>query len=100
MLLTFHGAELLLSRKFFFVKYFLRHAIKHAEDMTVNSSFTAAQVAKLSKKPTRVVPFGCGVEARARTRDRDSNVKNVLFVGRLIAQRGGKPLAGDSPARG
>jgi glycosyltransferase involved in cell wall biosynthesis len=86
--LTFHGAELLLQKKYFFVRYFLRHALKHARAVICNSKYTAGEVAKLTDKPVAVVPFGCTVEARAKAADPAKPVKDILFVGRHIPRKG------------
>jgi glycosyltransferase involved in cell wall biosynthesis len=88
MVLTFHGAELLLQRRYFFVKYFLRHALKHARAVICNSTYTAGEVARLSDRPVEVVPFGCTVEARQPAKDPHKPVKEVLFAGRLIPRKG------------
>jgi glycosyltransferase involved in cell wall biosynthesis len=88
MVLTFHGAELLLCRKYFFVKYFLKHAIKNAGVVHCNSSFTAGEIGRLSNKPVEIVPYGCTVHARPVTKDLDKPVKDILFVGRLISRKG------------
>lgn len=88
MVLTFHGAELLLSQKYFFVKYFLRHALRHAEAVICNSRYTASEVAKLSDQPLAIVPFGCTVAARPTVKNADKAVKDILFVGRLVARKG------------
>jgi glycosyltransferase involved in cell wall biosynthesis len=88
VLLTFHGAELLLCSKYFFVKYFLRHAIKHAGAMTANSTFTANQVAQLADRPADVVPYACAVQARPVSKNANKPVRELLFVGRLIARKG------------
>ena len=88
LVLNFHGAELLLCKKYFFVKYFLRHAIKHAQGLISNSSFTAKEVGRFTDKPVAVVPSGCTVRARPAAKDPDKPVKEILFVGRLIARKG------------
>jgi glycosyltransferase involved in cell wall biosynthesis len=88
MVLTFHGAELLLSKKYPFVKYFLKHSLKHARGIQCNSSFTAEEVRKLTDKPVKVIPFGCTVTPSPRVKDWRKPVKDVLFVGRLITRKG------------
>jgi glycosyltransferase involved in cell wall biosynthesis len=88
MVLTFHGAELLLCRRFPFVRFFLRHALKHARGVICNSTYTAGEVAKLTDKPVQVIPFGCTVDARPAAKDPHKPVKDVLFAGRLIARKG------------
>jgi glycosyltransferase involved in cell wall biosynthesis len=88
MVISFHGAEILLCKRFAFVKHFLRHAIKHARAICCNSRYTASEVAKLSDRPVHVLPFGCTVEARPSVKEPHKPVKDVLFVGRLIARKG------------
>lgn len=88
MVLTFHGAELLLTKKYAFVKVFLRHALRHAEAVICNSRYTAGEVSKLTDQPVTVVPFGCTVEACPTAKSADKPVKEVLFVGRLVARKG------------
>jgi len=88
MVLNFHGAEILLSRRFSFVKYFLRHAAKHARGIICNSTYTATEVSKLIDKPTHVIPFGCTVQPRPSMKDHSRDVKEILFAGRLIPRKG------------
>jgi glycosyltransferase involved in cell wall biosynthesis len=88
MVLTFYGAEVLLGKKFFFVKYFLRHALKHAAAVVCISRYTAGEVAKLTTRRLELVPFGCTVRARPSLKDPQKPVKDVLFVGRLVARKG------------
>lgn len=88
VVLTFHGAELLLCRRFPFVRFFIRRATACAQAIICNSSFTAAQVGALTAKPVSVVPFGATVEARLVPRDPGKPVKDILFVGRLIERKG------------
>jgi glycosyltransferase involved in cell wall biosynthesis len=88
MVLSFHGAEILLSRKFFFVKFFLRHALRHARAEFCNSHYTAGELSKLTDKPVQVVPFGTTVNARPAVKDPHKPVKDLLFAGRLIDRKG------------
>ena len=88
MVLTFHGAEILLSKKFFFVNYFLRHAIKHARAIICNSSYTAQEVARLTERPIAVIPFGCTVRDRPSIKKEIKERREILFAGRLIARKG------------
>ena len=89
MVVTFHGAEVILCKKFFFVKYFLRHAVRNARAVLCNSSFTAGEIAKLGcDKPVHVIPFGTTVAARSTPRDASRSTKRVLFAGRLIRRKG------------
>jgi glycosyltransferase involved in cell wall biosynthesis len=88
MVLTFYGAEVLLCKKFFFVKYFLRHCLKHAAAVICISRYTASEVAKLTTRPIELVPFGCTVRTRPSVRDPNKPVKDLLFAGRLVTRKG------------
>jgi glycosyltransferase involved in cell wall biosynthesis len=88
MVLTFHGAELLLCRKFGFVRPFIRHAAKHAKELICNSGYTAKELAQYTDKPISIIPFGCTVESQLSVKNPSKPVKDVLFVGRLIARKG------------
>jgi glycosyltransferase involved in cell wall biosynthesis len=88
MVLTFYGAELLLSKKYPFVTYFLRHSLKHAAAVQCISSFTAGEVRKLTDRPVRIIPYGCTVAPRPAVKDWAKPTKDVLFVGRLVTRKG------------
>lgn len=88
MVLTFHGAELLLAKKFFFINTFIKHAIKHCKGIICNSTFTAAQVSKLTDKTVNIIPFGVTVNIKEKNQDKSSSVRNILFAGRIIERKG------------
>ena len=88
MVLTFHGAELLLARKFFFVTPVLRAAIARAKGVICNSRFTAGEVRRISGYEAEIIPFGVTVAAKPAAKRRDKTVKDILFVGRLIRRKG------------
>ena len=95
VVLTFHGAELLLSKKFPFVKYFIRHAARHAQGLICNSNYTAGQLAALTGiavETIHVIPFGATVNIRPAAKNADKPVKDMLYVGRLIERKGVKYL--------
>ncbi|MFN0317551.1 MAG: glycosyltransferase [Burkholderiales bacterium] len=85
---TFHGAELLLQKKYPFVTWFLRPALRHAAAVICNSRYTAGEVARLTARAVTVLPFGCTVNARPSYKDPHKPVKEILFTGRLVARKG------------
>lgn len=86
--LTFHGAEILLSKKFPFVQYFLQHAIRHARAVICNSTYTRDEVARLTDREIDVIPFGCTIHNRNPIKRVEKKTKEILFVGRLIRRKG------------
>ncbi|HWD39874.1 MAG TPA: glycosyltransferase family 4 protein [Fimbriimonas sp.] len=86
VVLNFHGAELLLARKFPFVNPVLRWACRRADSLITNSSFTAGKVKQLTDKHVNVVPYGCPIEAKPAKKNPDQPM--LLFVGRLIERKG------------
>ena len=88
LVLTFHGAELLLTRRFPFVAPVLRLICRGADGIVCNSNFTAGQVGRYTRKPVSVIPFGATVASRPVTREPDKAVKDILYVGRLIERKG------------
>jgi len=87
MISTFHGAELLLSRKFSFVKLFLRHAVYNSDAVTANSSFTASEINKLINTDVSVIPYGVTISTVPHEQS-NVNEKYILFAGRLIKRKG------------
>lgn len=88
MTLHFHGAEVLLAKKVFFVKYFLRHAIRHASALFANSGFTSREVALYTDRCVKVIPYGSTIEVSCEVKNFNSEQKQILFVGRLIERKG------------
>lgn len=85
--LHFHGAELLLVKRFAFVKYFLKHAISHADRIVANSSFTKSKVQEIVPSEVEVIGFGPAIEEKRFRRPSNSR-KRVLYVGRMIERKG------------
>lgn len=87
---TFHGAEILLAERFSFVRLFLKWALKYADAITCNSSFTAAKVGKLTTQKVQVIPYGATVETRTHKKapELEAGPLRLLFVGRLIPRKG------------
>lgn len=88
MLFSFHGAELLLAKKFSFVGAILRWQTPMAKSVTANSSFTQALIQKLYSGNVSVIPYGLTIEPKAPCmRNPEENTK-LLFVGRLDERKG------------
>ncbi|HBC57724.1 MAG TPA: glycosyltransferase family 4 protein [Gammaproteobacteria bacterium] len=88
MTLHFHGAEVLLAKKVFFVKYFLRHAIRHASALFANSGFTRREVTLYTDRTVEVIPYGSSLDVSPEPKIYNSDYKQILFVGRLIERKG------------
>jgi glycosyltransferase involved in cell wall biosynthesis len=84
---VFHGAELLLAKRFFFVKPCLQLFIRYASALVCNSNFTARKLAEITHKPVHVIPFGCSVNPRDVVKE-PKKEKRILFVGRIIERKG------------
>jgi glycosyltransferase involved in cell wall biosynthesis len=103
---SFHGAELLLTRRYPFLKPVLRYIIQRSDAVSVNSSFTASLVRQLADVKVKVIPYGStivakevpsmasgsepypepfGPEPRDEGQDRE---RRILYVGRLIERKG------------
>jgi glycosyltransferase involved in cell wall biosynthesis len=88
MVFSFHGAELLLAKKFSFVGAILRWQIPMAKSVTANSSFTQALIQKLYSEDVSVIPYGLTIEPKAPSvRNLEEDTK-LLFVGRLDERKG------------
>ncbi|GAA3915318.1 glycosyltransferase family 4 protein [Litoribacillus peritrichatus] len=85
---VFHGAELLLAKRFFFVEPCLKFFIRRASALMCNSNFTAGQLRKITDKPIDIIPYGCSVNARDDIEKPKNIKKKLLFVGRIIERKG------------
>jgi len=88
VVLNFHGAELLLSQKYGFVKKALRFFIKRADRIITNSSFTASKVRAVYSKECAVIPYGSTFEPVRSAGPVKNKQPLVLSVGRLIERKG------------
>ncbi len=87
VVMSFHGAELLLSKKFKFVDPALKAFTRRAEAVTCNSSYTAEAIRKLGTCEPQILPYGSPIPERA-TPLPQHRVKKILYVGRLIERKG------------
>lgn len=95
--LYFHGVEVLWVRKELpFLKPFLRWAIRKADVVMCNSSYTASLIKEIYNRRVEILPFGQSAIPEIDTtqppqKKRDQH-KNILFVGRLVERKGVKYL--------
>lgn len=62
---TFHGVELTWARKTRVLMPFLKRAIRTADAVTANSSYTEGLIRKVYDRPVERIPFGAAVEPAA-----------------------------------
>ena len=93
---SFHGAELLLTRRYPFLKPVLRYIVKRSDAVSANSSFTANLVRELADAEVKVIPYGSTIVARdapsmaagSEPRPEPDGGRRILYVGRLIERKG------------
>jgi len=88
MLFSFHGAELLLAKKFNFVGSILRWQTPMAKNVTANSSFTKALIQKLYSGEVTVIPYGLTIEPKVPSPRHPEEDTKLLFVGRIDERKG------------
>ncbi|NEP00820.1 MAG: glycosyltransferase family 4 protein [Symploca sp. SIO2E9] len=88
MVLSCHGGELLLAKKFGFVANFLRWFLPMAKGITANSSFTQGLIHKLYKGSVEIIPYGLTIEAKPAKPRQQGEIPKLLFVGRLDERKG------------
>lgn len=88
MFFSFHGAELLLAKKFKFVGSILRWQIPKAKGVSANSSFTKALIQKLYDGEITVIPYGLTIAPKEPLPTTPGAEKKLLFVGRLDERKG------------
>jgi glycosyltransferase involved in cell wall biosynthesis len=88
MVFSFHGAELMLSKKFPLVATMLRSLTPMAQQVTANSSFTRDLISKIYPGPVSVIPYGLTVTAKPASARLPHQPPILLFVGRLDERKG------------
>jgi len=94
--LYFHGVELMwVKTELKFLKPFLRWAIRKADAVMCNSSHTRARIKEIYDRDINIIPSGQAAMSQATLPEKKSsatNIKNILFVGRLVERKGVKYL--------
>ncbi|NIP82506.1 MAG: glycosyltransferase, partial [Gemmatimonadetes bacterium] len=97
LILTFHGVEMTFARtsRIPFLEAFLRRAIRSADAVTANSSYTAGLIRELYDRPVDIVPFGTtlpvtgpGAPGSGEPGGSGDGPTELLFVGRLVERKG------------
>jgi len=84
---SFYGAELLLTKRFPFLKPILAGIIRHSDAVAADSRFTADLVRRLAAVPVQVIPFGSRIQPKSPLHT-GGEPGRLLFVGRLIERKG------------
>ena len=90
LIASFHGAELLLARRFPGLQAVLRLMARRCDALTANSAFTARLVQEMTGREAVVIPYGATVEVHdtAAVPKPAEKQPRLLFVGRLIERKG------------
>jgi len=88
LVLTFHGAELLLVNKYPFVRPLLRFFIGRADGVTANSRFTAGRIRSIRDCDVRVIPYGTTLGTRTPAAKPAGSPPAILSAGRMIERKG------------
>lgn len=88
MVFSFHGAELMLVKKFGFVADILHWLLPQVKGVTANSSFTLGLIRQLYAGDITVIPYGLTIETKPPKKRLPTEVPKLLFVGRLDERKG------------
>jgi len=96
LVMTCHGSEVNMAKKNPIFRQIFNFMLKHADFITVNSTFMKNEVEKIIRnKNIEIIPMGAGIGdiSDKSTEKREQTTKtNLLFVGRLIEWKGTKYL--------
>jgi glycosyltransferase involved in cell wall biosynthesis len=82
---TFYGADLVLGRRYGWVRPFVRYFARQCADVAAISSFTAREVVEATGIEPRIIPYGIAVPTEGEW---SAQKGLILTVGRLVARKG------------
>ena len=83
---TFYGADLVMSRRFRWVRPFVRYFARQCADVAAISSFTAREVVEATGVEPRIIPYGIALPPEEGFWPAQRGL--ILTVGRLVARKG------------
>lgn len=87
LILTFYGADLVLAKRFGFVRPFLRYIVRHCDAVVAISSFVAQELVKATGALPQIIPYGVSLPPDA-AKNLPTQAGMILTVGRLIPRKG------------
>ncbi len=96
LVMTCHGSEVNMAKKNPIFRKIFNLMLKHADFITVNSTFMKNEVEKIIQdKNIEIIPMGAGIgdiSEKEKAEKKQKTRTTVLFVGRLIKVKGVKYL--------
>lgn len=83
---TFYGADLVLVRRFAFLRPFLGWFVRRCADVAAISSYTRRELTALTGANPRTIPYGIALPPKDE--EYPTEPGKILFVGRLIPRKG------------